>query len=141
MQSRYLNILAMLFFGVVGMASAEVVIVGNKNIGVNQLSMYQARAIWLGQEVKLGRTTLVAADLPASDELRKDFLSDVLELTLKGYRLRRMRLAFKEQLLPPTVLKSQALVRQWVAEDPYRVGYLRPAMVDSTVKVLLRVKD
>ena len=141
MQGRFRSILVIMFFSCAWTVSAEVVIVGHKDIGVNQLSVSQVQAIWLGQVVKIGRTRLVAADLPASDELRRDFLADVLEMTLKQYRVRRTRLAFKSQLLPPKVLSSQDIVRKWVAENSSRVGYLRPSMVDSTIKILLRVKN
>ena len=141
MQCRFLNILVVLFFGLAGMASAEFVVVGHRDLGVNKLTVAQVQAIWLGDQVTIGGTKMVAADLPSKHELHQDFLRDLLELTLKQYRVRTTRLAFNLQRSPPRVFKDQASVREWVARDTARVGYLRPEMVDSSVKVLLRVTD
>lgn len=135
------GVLALMTFFVLGRAGADVAIVGNKDLGVSKLSLAQVKAIWFGQRVTIGTTKPVAADLPAKDQLRLDFLSDVLGVTLKQFRMRRTRLAFTHQLAPPKVVSNQSDLKEWVAANPERVGYLRPEMVDSTVQVLLRVRN
>ena len=141
MQGRILNILVIMFFGFVCLASAELVVVGHRDLGVDKLTVAQVQAIWLGDQVMVESNQMVAADLSVKDELREDFLSDVLELTLGQYRARMTRLAFNLQLPPPRVFPDQASVREWVTRNTARIGYLRPEMVDSNVKVLLRVTD
>ena len=132
---------AVLMFSAARMGGADIVVIGNRALGVDKLSVSEVQAIWLGHLVKIGRITPVAADLPAKDEVRKDFLRDVLGLTLLQFRVRRTKLAFTTQRPPPKVFPNEASVREWVAANPVRVGYLRPEMADGTVQVLLRVKN
>jgi hypothetical protein len=140
LRGRSLSVFLTLLFGLVSTAGAELVIVGDQELGVNQLNLEQVRAIWLGQLVTIGRSRMVAGDLPAGDELREEFLRDVLKMSLKQYRTRRTKLAFTAQVAPPEVFPDQVSIRKWVAAKSSRVAYLRPGMVDSTVKVLFRVR-
>lgn len=120
-------------------AQGEIAIIANLANPAGQMTVAEARQLWLGKSAILGSGKVVVADQKENSALRREFAEKVL-----GQNGRQMRAYWSRQVLsgqasPPEVLGSDAEVKMWVESQPDGLGYVDAAAVDGGVKVLLRV--
>lgn len=123
-------------------SSAEVVIIGNKNLKATSVTLVRARAVWLGQTKALpGGERVTAVDLDEGHPARVEFYEKVVEKTPKQLRAYWAKKAFTKAALPPKEFPDEAAAKEWVAKTLGGLAYVSAAAVDDTVKVLLRVNS
>ena len=120
-------------------SSAEVLVIGNKNSAVTNLSAKQVKAIFLGKTLKLpnGQKAMVV-DLPVGNPLRDEFYTKVIHKNssqIKSYWAKRI---FTGRGTPPKTLSSPHAVVDWVSGGPGRIGYVDSSALNDKVIVLLR---
>lgn len=120
-------------------AAAEVLVIGHPGIRLSGLSEERIRDLYLGKVVQLpdgSRAEIV--DLPGGHPVRDEFYEKVIGKNasqIKAYWAKRV---FTGKGSPPDVKSSEAAVVAWVAAAPGRIGYVSPAALNDSVKVLLR---
>ena len=113
-------------------------IVVNQSNPVDDLSFSELRAVFLGERSHWPngrRITLVMME-PGHPE-REAVLHDVCRMGEADFRRRFLQgLLTGEVLVSPKTLATTAGVRKFIFNVPGAIGYLRPADVDASVKVL-----
>jgi phosphate transport system substrate-binding protein len=113
-------------------------IVVNRSNPVDELSMPELRAIFLGSRGHWStgrRVTLVMRDIDAPE--RSVILRDVCGMTEQQFRTHFVRGLYNgEILISPKILASDTGVRRFIFNVPGAIGYLRLSEVDSSVKAL-----
>jgi ABC-type phosphate transport system substrate-binding protein len=119
-------------------ATEPLAIVVNQSNPVDELSMSQLRAVFLGTRglwPNGRRITLVMRDL--DDPERGVILRDVCGMTEQQFRTHFVRGLYNgEIMVSPKILSSASGVRRFIFNVPGAIGYLRLSEVDSSVKVL-----
>lgn len=123
---------------VAGTAQAEVVVVVAANSPVTAITKDQAAQIFLNKSVKLpGGGSATPID-QAGGPARGEFYAKVTgkdEAQLKAYWA---QLTFTGKAQRPKQAASAAEARKLVSASPGAIGYLAPADVDASVRVVLK---
>lgn len=113
-------------------------IVINQSNPLSDVSLAELRTVFLGERSHWPngrRITLVMME-PGQPE-RDAILQDVCRMTESDFRRRFLQgLLTGEVLVSPKTLATPVGVRKFVFNVPGAIGYLRPADVDGSVKVL-----
>jgi ABC-type phosphate transport system substrate-binding protein len=123
-----------------GLAGADLLVIGNAQIGVSSLSEQMIGDLYLGKAVQLASGKRIqVVDLPNGHPAREEFYRRVLgrdPAQIRAYWAKRI---FTGKGTPPEIRPDERAVIKWVSEAPGRIGYVRSeALYDSDVKVLLR---
>ena len=116
-------------------AHAEVAVIVNAAYQGERLSSGLVRSIYLGESRSL---TPVAQAVGSID--RQAFLDGVVEMNESRFKRHWSKLIFSGRGRPPNNLSSQKAVLSWVASNPRAIGYVDSTLVDSSVKVVLRLR-
>lgn len=120
-------------------ADAEVVIIGSADIDVPVLSERTISNLYLGKTVQLDNGLRVAViDLPSGHAVRNEFYEKVIgkdPTQIRAYWAKRI---FTGKGSPPETRLDERAVVKWVNDAPGRIGYVSAAVVDESVRVLLR---
>jgi ABC-type phosphate transport system substrate-binding protein len=132
--------IALLLIFSLGSASAEVVVIGNRSIKVDKLTLEDVGKLWLGEMKWLttGERARVV-DQKAGSKIRRAFYAQVAnksERQLRSYWAKRV---FTGRGAPPRVLSDDDAVKLWVATTPGGLGYVDGGVVDDSVKVLFHL--
>jgi phosphate transport system substrate-binding protein len=113
-------------------------IIVNLSNPVDSLSSADLRAVFLGERSHWAngrRITLVMME-PGQPE-RETVLHDVCRMSESDFRRRFLQLLLTgEVLVSPKTLSTPVGVRKFVFNVPGAIGYLRPADVDDSVKIV-----
>jgi ABC-type phosphate transport system substrate-binding protein len=119
-------------------AQDSLAVVVNQSNPVNELTFTELRTVFLGERTHWPngrRITLVMME-PGQTE-REAMLKEVCRMSEADFRRRFLQgLLTGEVLVSPKTLASPVGVRKFVFNVPGAIGYLRPADVDGSVKVL-----
>lgn len=127
-------------FLVVGVAEAQVVVVGGRSM--SEMSREQVADIFLGKSTALpGGGVALPVDQPESSPAREDFYGRVTGKSAAQARSLWSRLAFTGKGMPPKVIGDSAEVKKYVAGTTGAIGYIDRSAVDDSVKVILNVQQ
>lgn len=132
----FIAISVILALSVVSNASiADVVIIGNSNIGVDMLSNEQVKGLYLGKTTSVSNITIKLADCEAAQE---EFLNKFVgQSASTAYKKIWMKKVFAEGAVPPTSLKTAEEVVKYVSITKDAIGYVPSGtQLPSTVKTL-----
>ncbi len=139
--SKYSVACALLLSGAIAAANAEVAVIAGSSSSVSGLTQRDIKDIFLGKTDSLPNGTPVeAVDLVEGNPTRDEFYQKAMNKTsnqVKSYWAKRV---FTGKGAPLNSMASDAAVKQWVAGGAGRIGYIDAAAVDSSVKVLFRIK-
>lgn len=119
---------------------AEVIVVTGAESRISALSKNQVSDIFLGKVVSLpdgSSPTLV--DQPDSSPLREEFYMKVANRSAAQARAHWAKLYFTGRGMPPRQGKDGPDVMKMVNALPGAIGYVDPAAIDHSVKVLFVV--
>lgn len=129
-----------ILLGADSFAAAEVVVITNKSTPVSSLTADQVTAIFLKKtDVFPDGSRVEPIDLPPDHAVRDEFYTKAANKNqnqLKSYWAKRV---FTGKGTPNNTQSSENAVKQWVAGGAGRIGYVSPAAVDGSVKVLLKL--
>ncbi|MFZ2308572.1 MAG: hypothetical protein WAW73_01490 [Rhodoferax sp.] len=133
---------------VAGLASAqaaEIAVVVNPNNPVSVMTAREVSDLYLGRSRSfvLDDQKIPAAvyEQPQDSTLRESFFRALNGMNLKQLNAYWARLRFSGEVLPPMVLPDSRLVLDAVSRNRGGIGYIDAALVDTSVKVVLRVRE
>ena len=116
-------------------ADVVVAVIVNPAYQGERLTSGLVRSIYLGRN-----TSLTPVDQAAGSIDRQLFLEGVMDMSESRFKRHWSKLIFSGRGRPPNNLSSQQAVRSWVASNPIAIGYVDSTFVDSSVKVVVRVR-
>ena len=125
----------------VAAAGEEVDIIVNKANPVNDLSMADAKKIFVGDKGSWPNGKRITVLMLAQGQPeRAVLLHDVYKMGEADYSKYFMQAAFTGKVeAPPKEVGSAAAVKQAVAANVGAIGYVKGADVDDSVKVVLKI--
>ena len=123
-----------------GLARAEIAVVGNPALGVDTLSKSQVKMLFLGKTSRLpDGSPVTVVDQDEGSATREAFGKQVLRKNVSQMKAYWSRMIFSGKATPPRTVADDAAVRDWVARTANGIGYLDASQVDDSVKILLKV--
>lgn len=113
-------------------ASAEIVVIVNKDNPASRMFSEQASQFFLGKSAMF-----TPVDQAEGSKIRADFYQKVADKDPAQVKAIWSKLVFTGKATPPKEFKSNAEVKKAVAEDPKAIGYIDKSAVDDSVKVIL----
>ena len=113
-------------------ASAEIVVIVNKDNPASRMFSEQASQFFLGKSAMF-----TPLDQAEGSKIRADFYQKVADKDPAQVKAIWSKLVFTGKATPPKELKSNAEVKKAVADDPKAIGYIDKSAVDDSVKVIL----
>ena len=116
---------------------AEVAVIVHPSVNLSEVSQDRI------QRVYLGKTSLLADGISISpinqtkeNEIRKNFIENVLDKSAAQYRSYWSRLIFTGKGAPPKEFSGDSAIKTQVSQNPKLIGYIDSASVDYSVKVI-----
>jgi ABC-type phosphate transport system substrate-binding protein len=132
--------IALLFFGL-QTASAGVVVIGNRGLGVNSITKAQAANIFLGKMTTWADGTPITVIEHRDGDLAKDqFYNKVVGKTPSQLKAYWAKLVFTGEGVPPKEYAGDNTVKARVAGTPGAIGYVSDDSADRSVKILYEAK-
>jgi ABC-type phosphate transport system substrate-binding protein len=113
-------------------ASAEIVVIVNKDNPASRMFSEQASQFFLGKSAMF-----TPVDQAEGSKIRADFYQKVADKDPAQVKAIWSKLVFTGKATPPKEFKSNADVKKAVADDPKAIGYIDKSAVDDSVKVIL----
>jgi len=113
-------------------ASAEIVVIVNKDNPASRMFSEQASQFFLGKSAMF-----TPVDQAEGSKIRADFYQKVAEKDPAQVKAIWSKLVFTGKATPPKEYKSNAEVKKAVADDPKAIGYIDKSAADDSVKVIL----
>lgn len=113
-------------------ASAEIVVIVNKDNPASRMFSEQASQFFLGKSAMF-----TPVDQSEGSKIRNDFYQKVADKDPAQVKAIWSKLVFTGKATPPKEYKSNADVKKAVAEDPKAIGYIDKSAADDSVKVIL----
>jgi ABC-type phosphate transport system substrate-binding protein len=133
---------------VAGLASAqaaEIAVVVNPNNPVSVMTAREVSDLYLGRSRSFvqddQKIPAAVYEQPQDSTLRESFFRALNGMNLKQLNAYWARLRFSGEVLPPMVLPDSRLVLDAVSRNRGGIGYIDAALVDTSVKVVLRVRE
>ncbi|MGO4379406.1 hypothetical protein [Pseudoduganella sp. RAF53_2] len=125
-------LIAVALGGAVLPASAEIVVIVNKENPATRMFSEQASQFFLGKSAMF-----TPIDQSEGSKIRSDFYQKVADKDPAQVKAIWSKLVFTGKATPPKEFKSNAEVKKAVADDPKAIGYIDKSAVDDSVKVIL----
>lgn len=128
-------------------AQADLAVIVHPDNPVQTLTQKQVSDLYLGRtrhfSVAESTAPIRAAvyELPADNPLRENFFHALNGMPIKQLNAYWARLRYSGEVLPPPVLPDSRAVLQMVSHDRNAIGYVDAAVVDNSVKIVLRLKE
>ena len=113
-------------------ASAEIVVIVNKDNPASRMFSEQASQFFLGKSAMF-----TPVDQSEGSKIRADFYQKVADKDPAQVKAIWSKLVFTGKATPPKEFKSNAEVKKAVADDPKAIGYIDKSAADDSVKVIL----
>lgn len=113
-------------------ASAEIVVIVNKDNPASRMFSEQASQFFLGKSAMF-----TPVDQAEGSKIRAEFYQKVADKDPAQVKAIWSKLVFTGKATPPKEYKSNAEVKKAVADDPKAIGYIDKSAVDDSVKVIL----
>ncbi|HLA34408.1 MAG TPA: hypothetical protein VJ001_06015 [Rhodocyclaceae bacterium] len=123
-------------------ASAEIAVIANRDSPVQSLTTKQVSDLYLGRSrtLALGET-LTVFEQPVDSPLREMFFLSLNGMKIKQVNAYWARLRFSGEIMPPQSLSDSKAVIEAVKRERNAVGYIDAAMANSSVRVVLTLKE
>lgn len=144
---RYLSLpcilLCLLDFTTLPYAHAEIVVIAGRDSPLNTVTSQEVASLYLGRNNTLGRGMKIRVfpyDMVDS-QIRKDFFRIVADETLQQVDAYWALLRFSGAMFPPVKLPDSSAVIDVVTHNKNAIGYIDAALVNDSVKILLRLGE
>lgn len=123
-------------------AFADVVVIVNAANPVRSMTSEEVAALYLARSrtFSSGEFALVF-DQPRDSALRRSFFKLVANMAIGQVNTYWSRLMFSGQEMPPHSLPTEQAVIDIVRRNPGAIGYVSAPPKDSSVRVVLQIKD
>ncbi|TAK09696.1 MAG: hypothetical protein EPO39_01825 [Candidatus Manganitrophaceae bacterium] len=124
MRKSIFLIISVILFWTAQARAEDIVIIVNSNLNVSSISLDDVREVYRGKIQFLAGKRLKPIDQSEDQEIRKDFLTEVLRLSKSDYTKHWMHLVFLEGTNAPVLRDDSATVIQTVKESEGAIGYV-----------------
>lgn len=132
-------ILLTLMFLVCGIVNAEIVIVGNLQSSVAELSKRDVQEIYMGRKLAFSNGALA---VPVDNvSLRNEFYRKLIDRPIEQINAYWARIMFSGQNLPPIKLTDSAAIVNLVKISESTIGYINKDDVDESIVRILLILD
>jgi ABC-type phosphate transport system substrate-binding protein len=132
MNFRFLLSAAALSFAT--MAQAELVLVGNPDVGISSISQTQVSRLFFGQVRELPNGSK-AQPIDVSGPSKDQFATQMLKKSPEQVEKYWARVIFTGRAKPPREVKAGD-VKSAVAQTPGAISYMEKSQVDESVKII-----
>lgn len=133
------SFVVMLFMVAVSYAG-DIVIIAGDDFPKKSLTVSQLKDIYMGNVQMLEGTRIMPLDQKDSDPIKKEFLKNVLGMSLDEYKGYWIKKVFREGGVPPTTVKNApGEVIAGVKEKKGSIGYVYKEEGKDGVKILLSI--
>lgn len=123
-------------------AQADIAVIANLDNLNPALSLPEAKRIFLGKQQRFANgDPIVVIDQSEQSVIRDVFYQQVAHKSAVQLKSYWTKLVFSGKGTPPDALEDDNAVKAWVAQNLNGLGYIDAQSVDSSVKVLLTVKE
>ena len=123
-------------------AQADIAVIVNSSNPVRSMSSPEVADLYLGRTRTYGSGEYALVfDQGRDSPLRSRFFSALTGMTLQQVNSYWSRLMFTGQVLPPQPLPDDRAVLEIVRRNPGAIGYVPAHIVDSSVRVVLTLKE
>ena len=127
---------------VAGVASADVAVIVHQDSPWRELSAKQVSDLYLGRLRSLEGVEMPRVlEQPSDSPLRERFYRGLNGMGIKQLNAYWARLRFSGEVLPHESLADSRAVLSRVRRDRNAIGYIDPATLDHSVRVVLVVKE
>ncbi|MES2126606.1 MAG: hypothetical protein V4463_04985 [Pseudomonadota bacterium] len=125
-----------------GVVRADIVVITNLDNPVQALTARQVSDLFLGRTRTFpgGAGTLIL-EQPRQAHTREEFFRRLNGMNLKQLNAYWARLQFSGEVQPPAQLEDNAAVLAGVRKNTAAIGYVDSSAVDTSVRVVLRLKE
>lgn len=116
-------------------ALAEISVIVNPRSDVSSLSSSEVKALYLGKS-----RNFKPFDQPKGSKIRQEFLDKVVGKSERQFNIYWSKKIFSGKGTPPKILSDNTAVRNRVASWPNAIGFIDSKVVDSSVRVVYKVK-
>ena len=117
------------------LALAEISVIVNPRSGVSSLSSSEVKALYLGKS-----KNLKPFDQPKGSKIRQEFMDKVVGKSERQFNAYWSKKIFSGKGTPPKTLSGNTAVRSRVASSYNAIGFIDSKVVDSSVRVVYKVK-
>ena len=124
------------------LARADIAVIVNAANPVKQMSVQLVADLYLGRARTFpGGEYALVFDLPRDDALRDKFFTSLAGMSLQQVNAYWSRLMFTGQMLPPQPLPNDRAMLDIVRRNSGAIGYLKAEGLDTSVRVVLMLKE
>lgn len=143
-QARQLNYCLMFVIIFLGSAArADIVVVANADVPVEELSWQDVKQIFLGRSHVYpdSRTAIKAYDYPEANDIYSAFYTQVVEIDLNRLKRYRARSLFSGQGRIPEKVKDKTEMLKYLKETPNAIGYIEGVFDMAGLKVVYQFPE
>ncbi|MDM4765146.1 phosphate ABC transporter substrate-binding protein [Pelomonas sp. SE-A7] len=127
-------------------AGADLVVIVHPDNPLKALQPRQVSDLYLGRTRQFAGADVTAQpalvyEQPSGSVVRQRFFSALNGMEIKQVNAYWARLRFSGEVLPPPILADSLAVREAVSQDRMAIGYIDAALLNASVKPVLRLKD
>jgi hypothetical protein len=119
-----------------GAAGEALAVVTSKQSGVSDISLYQLKRLYLGDNVKVSGRELIALNREVKGVERTGFDESVLGMTPAAAARYWIDRRIRGQSGAPKAIEPAGVIQRVVAKLPHAVAYVRVREVDADVQVV-----
>jgi len=117
-------------------AHAQVIVVANPKIDINEIQRAEIYHVFTGGSSALNNGTKVIPTIQSDGKVQDDFLKNYVHKANAAFLATWRSFVFAGQATLPKTLESDQAVVEYVATHPYSIGYIDKSSPHEAVKVL-----
>jgi len=123
-------------------ANADISIIVHKESPLSSITIKEAKRIFLGVTKKMPNgQNIKIVDYSNNSNLKKSFYMELTNKSVAQIKSRWAGLVFSGRATPPLNVKGNNEVKKWLRENINGIGYIDSSSLDSSIKVILTIKN
>ncbi|HET6465010.1 MAG TPA: hypothetical protein VFH55_05295 [Nitrospiria bacterium] len=137
-----LLVLICLLCSSINLHAEQVAVIVIKDGPLSHISKAEIRGIYLGEIRFVGGMPVRPIQYPEG-QVKDAFLSNIIGMSAKDYKLYWVKKLFQEGLTPPLVKTDPAEIMNAVREDPWGIGYLPKELASeaSDIQIIYIIQE
>ncbi len=126
------------FMAIAFSVNAQTIIVVSTVSPFKNISIHQAKKIWLGEKKRLNGVPMIALD-QKEGKTQHEFYQKILGKTPQEIDVYWKKMTFTGKAFAPTKLSNDQQIKEWLSLNPLAIGYIDVKSQDDSVRVLLEI--
>lgn len=135
------NLIVLLIIGLIFPASAELVVIANKDMDTEGLTRKKVIDIYMGRNSVFANGKIaIPLDQSVDSTARSQFYEKLVGKNMSEINAYWARLLFSGRARPPHVIKREEEIVDTITESSSVIGYVDSSQLTDKVKVIIRVE-